>query len=429
MDDKKNVELLTWQEVRASIKKINPHLADIIDAIDPKDKYKIVKINYRYGDCIVDKGAIRIPNDAGKLCHLHDDSIDKKIQEQLEYSKIPLSFSLNKANEIFLTGRDKTFPLNVIDPGMLFGLFETMDYLYNKKSTPVWSVSSGCRTVFTLPRISEKSGFKRLRIAYKLPDLQLKDPLSHFHLFKAIAQHVSNNNKPWMNTVLLFGKHWFDHKKDKVWHTFFEYLFGEVWMHSKEALAKRSSSMIWQSFMVSINQRNLKPEPYFADTVKNALLIAEGAATGFMPVDDSELTMPSKLIQRSIKEVYMLKQYHPTIMQPSLLKTHSYYPVYYSLTLPIMLEGTAEGRRHSSTIILELRDIKRLIDTFLNSSISAADDLSNTFEYFHVADDTFEEILPSILIPEKDTRFKYTGDEEFCATSYFWRGVISVSKK
>lgn len=406
MESNQYIEILTWMEVRNTVKKINPQLAEIIDSINPKDKYKIMRVKYSYGDTVVDKGSLKVPNSSGRLCHIGDESIDKKVQEQLSYSKIPLSFSIDKANEIFLTGRDKTFPLNVVNPGTLFGLFETMDVLFGKKSSPVWSVSSGCRTVFTLPRISEKAGFKRLRLAYDLPDMQLKNPTEHFYLFRAIANHSSVKNV-WQNTVLIFGKQWFEHKKDIAWFRFFEYLYGEAWTHSKEALAKRSSSMVWQSFMVSINQRNLKPEPYFADTVKNLLLIAEGSAAGFIPADDSELSMPAHLIQKSLREIYLLNQYYPTIMQPSLLKARDNFPVYYSLTLPIMLEGTTEGRRSSATFILELRDIKKLIDTFLNSG-THENALSSTFEYIHVvSDDAREKIMSSKLIPEKDTRFRY----------------------
>ncbi len=137
---------------------------------------------------MVKEETLQIPNQGGSLKTLTDVEIDKKIQSNLNYSPIPLSLLLNKNSEIFLCEGERTIPLNILKPGLLFGIFETVDFMFDRQSSPVWNVSAGLRSVFMLPKINEFSGIKRLRNHYHLSlDTQLKYLNQHWQVFKEIS--------------------------------------------------------------------------------------------------------------------------------------------------------------------------------------------------------------------------------------------------
>lgn len=432
--DKRFLEELSWKQVQEEVKCVAPELASIIDKISPNDNYKLIRATYTYGDLIVNEGMLQLPDSQGKIHPIT--SLSDSLAHKLTYSPIPLFLTLEKANELFINASSRIIPLNLFNPGSMLGLFEAMDYYFKRDSTPKWSISAGARSIIMLPKITESSGLKRLRIEFKLPaSTRLKYLSDHASLFNAIAKHP-NFTQPWENKVLFFTEDWFTNRHDPAWFELYMYFFKNTWNQAQFTIKKMELSLTWESYVKAITSRNLKPNIYLADQLKHIISIATGMWPGFRPADDSQLIAPTRGIQQALVEIYQLKDYLPTLMHAYyLLNTDIRLPVYYSLFFPAILEG-APHNESSSTIMFDLKNIKLLLDTAIernNDNDSSFNQIikDTRFDYFHVEPDKMQEIQSSRLIPENDNALlndqKYFKDRIFCSTSPFWRGCIRIS--
>lgn len=419
------IKQVSWDKIRNDVKKVNPELCQIIDKLDPSKKLKLIKASYTFGDLIIKDGILQSPS------KYEDVSSTNPAIPGLNYSQIPLSLLLNKSSEIFVHENDRAIPLKVFSPGMLFGTFETIDYLFGKQKSKIWSVSAGSRSIFTLPRISENTGLRRLKTHYKVSsDINARSIADHWNLFKQIAQN-KNFSQPWQSDVLFFTKEWFDFKKnDPAWFDFQTYLFKKSWIQSIEAMTRYEFAIYWQDFIKAITHRRIQPTPYFTDSIKHIMLLSVGESPAFQPAIEGDLYAPIQGIQEAILNVYMIKKYFPTIMHAEMMKKESLNPFYYSLSFPTLLEGSPNSKSQSSTVMLDQKHFKLLMETSLqNWKISKTMLKNKNFEYFHVENDADKEILSSKLITEMDKRFIVNPIEglEFCGSSPFWRGCIMIS--
>lgn len=429
------IEEMTWPDAREMVRAVDPVLADIIDKISPNKHYKLLKVRYGYGDLIFKDGVLQIPQENKQLLSIHDSELDPKLKAKLNYSAIPLLLTLHNSNEVFIDTSTRIIPLNVFDAGTLLGLFESVDYLMHQQTNPKWSVSAGARSIFVLPKINETGGFKRLRMHYRLPsNMKIQSFSDHWQLFKAITSNP-NFEQSWHNDILFFTKEWLASRdNDPAWVRFHRYIYQKAWQQARFAIGKIDLSLSWESFVDAISNRRLKPSTYLADQVKHIMLIMAGQWPGFRPADNSQQIAPTLGLQHAITEIYSLKYYLPSIMHAYQFKPSNPLPVYYSLYYPTLLEGSPKNKS-SSTIMLDLRDIKLLLEILLESVGSnkkfGFEGVRNTkLEYFHVEADKFEEIFPSKLIPDKDPLLLQETvnfpERTFCATSSFWRGCIRV---
>ncbi len=415
-----------WGEVRNGVKKVNSELCQIIDKLNPSKKLKLIKASYPFGNLIIKDGVLQLPS------KYEDMGLTKLSKLGLDYSQIPLSLLLNKSSEIFVHENERAIPLKVFSPGMLFGTFETIDYLFEKQKRKIWSVSAGSRSIFTLPRISENTGLRRLKTHYKISsDTHVSSATDHWNLFKQIAQH-KNFSQPWQSDVLFFTKEWFNfNKNDPAWFDFQTHIFKTSWLQSKESMTRYEFAIYWQDFIKAITHRRIQPTPYFSDSLKHLMLLSIGESPAFQPaIEENDLYAPIQGLQEAILSVYMLKKYIPTIMHTEMIKEDSRNPFYYSLSFPTLLEGSPNSKCSSSTIMLDQKHFKLLMETSLRDWQISKTMLENKiFEYFHVENDIDNEILSSKLIPTMDKRFSINPSEgfEFCGSSPFWRGCIMIS--
>ncbi len=424
MNINNDIEILEWKDVRSRVSSINKELADIIDDLSPNKKYKLIKAKYSFGDLIVKNGKLYLPSE----------DIDK-IKSQLSYAPIPLSLILNKACEIFVNPGERAIPLNVFSSGNMFGTFELMNYLSNKSAIPIWDVSAGSRTIFMLPKLSDSIGFKRLRAKYNIPSTaRLQNMTDHWEVFKYIAKSPEVN-KSWQCEIIFFTEAWFKNKNDPQWNIWHQYLSKIAWLQSQYTIEKITFSVLWQKFIGAIISRSLKPSPYLVDTVKHIFSICSKSAPTISPVDHKNKTFaPIYDFQQAFIETYQLKHYLPTIMCADPLNSSKKQSSgYYSLSYPTLLEGSPQKAK-SSTIMLDLRDIKQLIDTLLSRIETKGTPLDNVnFEYFHTEDDIYKEIKSSDDIANEDERFLKQSslfpDKHFCKSSLFWRGTIRINFK
>lgn len=431
-----NVKVIDWQEAREDVAKVNPELAKIIDAINPDKSYKLIKVKYHYGDLIVNHGELQLPLSKNNLLPVSHTNMDASLLNLLNYSAIPLFLTLKKSHEIFLNTMDRIIPLNFCKAGTLLGLFESIDFFFKNKSEPRWNISAGARSLFMLPKISDMQGLKRLRDYYEFDYSMLRpiDLADHWKIFKDIATHLAFD-QVWESEVLIFSKSWLDKQQaSSEWSAFHFYLFKQAWQQTQFAMSKIESSLMWEIFLKKITLRRLNPTPYLANQIKHIMLIADGKIPAFQPMDESQEAAPSEGLKEVFLNVYLLKQYSPTLMYPQLLKPALGLPVYYSLMFPTLLEGSP-CKKSSSTVMLDLRTLDLLLNILLesafdHSSFVKTNMLQTNFTCFHVENDRHGIIQPSDLIAKEDSIFlqkqKKDSDRIFCSSSPFWRGSVRI---
>jgi len=424
------IELKTWNDVHGAVSRVNPKLAKLIDHLSPSKKYPLIKVRYGFGDAIVKDGVLQLPGDT-ECVGITSSELSHLVDKNLFYNALPMGIFIQNAGEVFLETQTRVLPLKVFDPGDLFGVFEALDYVMEKPSMAAWSVSAGSRTVFSLPKISDLNGIKRLRAEFSIPSsLQVKTQQDHWELFKYIAKKQSS----WSCEVLFFTKPWLDQLKDPAWSEFFYYLFNVGWTQSKLAIEKILSAHAWQKFSNALAFRNLKPHSYIVDTARHLLLMSNKLSVGMVPATEKDhCLLPLMDIVEVLVNMYKLKKYAPTLMlAKNLNNLKKGEMVYYSLSYPINIDGSVSHASKGTTIFSDLRVLKSLIDTFRNcdkKDVGGFFDHSELF-YFHVEDDIYGEIPNSKKIEIMDDRFSigascYLG-RKFCYSSLFFRGCIMV---
>lgn len=433
------IQELTWQDVCEEIKNINKPLYDIIERVAPSSRMRFIKVRYQFGDLIVDNGVFQVPGARGELVPLTDPSVPSSLAAHLSYSAIPLGIILGKTIEIFIDLEHEIIPLNAMVKGMLFGVFELLDAMANDFSHPPWSVAAGVRSAFLLPRISEKSRHLKLCRKFNVPNTVPKTLQEQWPIFYSLSR-MSEVKRDWQCEILFLSSEWFSQPKSAPdWLQLQNYLYFHSWRQAQFARDSVSLGLIWKKFATILAERSLRPRPYLADTVKNIIAIARGAAPAFIPADDSQDALPSKWIQQVYVEGYGIKDYLPTIMHLSNVRFEK--PggaVYYSLSYPILLAG-AESGRVATAIMTDIRDLKLLLQT-LEQAIFSKDIMINynplynvSFEYYHTEHDHFEELQPSNLLAEVEPRFlndlSAYPDRVFCSSSTFLRGCVRICVK
>ncbi len=347
---------------------------------------------------------------------------------------MPLFLILEKSNEFFFDTGKRIVPVNLFNKGSLSGIYEAMDYMMGRKPEPIWNFSAGSRSVFMLPKITDKLGFKKLLMAYNIPDTtRIKKLSDHWGAFKHIVQS-KNFTQHWQSSILFFGRKWLDNKNNsKEWSKFKDYLLRIIWDHANYAIDKVKFNVSWESFAEAISLRRLQPKPYLFDQMRHLLSIVAGNFPAFAVMDNSQEAAPTDLLQNIFVESYGLKQYLPTLMYACMPQSSTTKPryVYYSLSMPTVLEGSPL-KKTTSTIISDLREIKLLIGTLKKHyAFKPNKIIQNTvIDYFHYEKDICGQIKSSDNIPTEDDSFlkdqSIFPSRSFCATSPFFSGCIRI---
>lgn len=435
----KNLEKVYWQDIRKEYAKVNPKVAEIIDTISPDKKFPLLKSTYSFGENILIDGKCTVSKAVANDSALADILKAQKIsdlQGLFDYSPIPLGVILNKSCEVFVEIQDRIIPVFVLSAGDLFGVFETIDLLYGVKSTPLWNIMAGARSLFMLPKINNNLWHKKLMKHFNINVRAPKTLEDHWGVFNAIANSKIAQSD-WQCEVIFFPKIWVDHLNSKSpgWGQLREHLFQMCWAQASSMIEK-SFSFLWQQFSLSTIRRNYKPRIYITDTIRHLISITTGFVPGFAP-SQNELSAPIALIKRAYHDVYNLP-YAPTIMEPAILQ-RSPTPIYYSLGYPSLLEGHPETSNVYNTIS-DLKEIKTLIENmfrYCQTSSGNVKVFTNivpkiNLDYFHKARDTHGEIktiaefiATDHAFMESDNAFK---NKEFCTTAPFLNGCIRITK-
>ena len=409
---------LDWKDVCQSVEQVNPALAKRLNNISLNNHHKLIKATYSFGDLIVKEGRLCLPIENDKL------------YAQLNYSSIPLSLVLNKSAEVFIENSNHPIPLNILNPGDFFGTFEAVNFMMNKQSSPVWSVSAGARSTFMLPKISDFSGLKRLRAHYNIGHhVHLGSLSDHWDLFRQIALKP-NFTQPWKSEMLFFPREWFTNTKDIAWFQFYQFVWEQTWQQAQYAMSDFNLRSHWQACVKMIDARKLKPSPYIMDSIKHLLIIIIGFAPFFKPANILETDLPLTELEHAFTDIYLLDCYVPTIMSPAIFRMQQPSSMgYYSLAFPTLMSGAYPVKLLTS-FMPDLKMIKLIMSHLSENSESSSPLHTVLLQYFHASKDKFQDVQMSHEIPIVDSAFendqKRFPDRTFCATSPFWRGCIRI---
>ncbi len=430
------IQVYQWQEICREVAQINMPLFEIIESMAPEVRARCIKISYHYGDLIINNGVFHVPVASGKTIPLSSPEVPQWLRKSLSYCEVPLGLLLNKHIEVYVDMEESITPLNSMIKGQLIGLFEVLDAFDFAVTKPFWSVSAGIRSAFLLPKISERNRHMKLSRKFSIPNHTPTSYHDHWLIFQGLA-NVDEVKAQWKCEVLFFTNEWFEYPKDDPSGLkFLNFLYGRSWQQARFARDTVSLGLMWKRFTMLLDQKGLKPRPYLADTVKNMIAIAKGAAPAFVPSSDSEDPLPAQWIKEVYVDLYGLKEYLPTIMHLSNLKQSNNPAVYYSLSHPILLAGSESGRQ-GTAIMTDLRDLKLLLDTLKNSfATEEFHQIHNTlegiqFDFYHTELDNFQDIQPVEDLIQEDTRFSqdtsYFPDRTICLSSPFLRGCVRTA--
>lgn len=425
---------LCWRKVRSAFKRLDPVLAAIIDDLDPNDKHFFYSIDYPFGSEIVKDGFLQLPTDKGLLSF---PSLPAFFQKEFGYNagSNPVTFVLKNICELFVVLPNRIVPFSIVHPGSLFGLTKIMNN--NNEFYPevkLWGMTSGARSLFLLPKITEHSSHQKLRKKLQLSMDKPQDLTDHWQIFKEITMQ-SNEIEKWNTTLLFFNKAWFEHFHDSSWMPFNYYIQQKM----------LDSSSYWRNdYLLRLlysqihHKYKINPQHYIADTVRYIIQICLGVLPGYIPATDDSCGPISK-IQAIYKDIYNLT-YAPVIMHPEYfsLQNASSLPVYASLQHNGALELSLKSSSKKTTLS-DLYDIHLLLQKYQNTlkkqeielSISALTSLGKNiqFKYFHGHVEQYLNIISTEKLTEFDPRFiEGFPDMPFPYKSHFLNGCIQITK-
>ncbi|PIQ42770.1 MAG: hypothetical protein COV52_06225 [Gammaproteobacteria bacterium CG11_big_fil_rev_8_21_14_0_20_46_22] len=433
------IEEMGWEQARELAKKGCKELLSIIDEINPDKELTLIKVRYPFGSIIVQDDVLHLPIDNKTTAPINDIRIDRKWQAKLKYCSIPMGIIIKNSLEVYREIDEKVFSVALSGPntGIEMGPVEHFG------STAAYTVSSGARSLFMVPRISKATSHKKLRREFGVASPAPKRLVDHWQIFKEI--YASENfGETWECELLFLTKKWDEHLKKNYphWLKLKCYIRKKAWEHSELGRRKVMLDVVWQQASGVLTRKGLKPDPYVVDTLKHLIFIALGGISGSRPANGDDFAGPLNKIQEIYTDIYGLENQIPTIMRPYSFSSSEGKPVYYSMQTPMLLSSTPNFRNMSSNI----EDMRELINTkqFVFEQDYGNLKIDNTkfndligrikFNYFHGEMYAYgQEIRPTKEIPLSDPDFLYTPQKNnngaFADNGAYIRGCIKISKK
>jgi len=302
--------------------------------------------DYEYADLLVKDGKFVSPCGTYPSC-----AECRELIQRTSYSTIPLALIRNNAVEVFAgetraTKHGKTVPLRILEPGELFGVFETIDYLLGTTQLPAqYSLSAGARSVWVIAPLGDCRLPRALgEVAGTDVDWDKSD--SHWSLVKKSTVKASQ----WKVSAVVFTEAFVSllKQKDGSDSTFRQMILETGWKQSsslRHSAAKNAQLRAW--FLDGPAKTIPMPfgELYQFATICHLLSIAEGDFPAFQPVGISKQELgPFEPFERFLdaasatirSRVTNSPRYYPVIMQPGHLSKH--HPSgYYSFRCPTLL--------------------------------------------------------------------------------------------
>lgn len=436
-----------WRAIREHVRQVEPKFARIVDKLEPDDTFPLYLAFYPYGSTDADTISSLFPDEKGQYYRLTDSTAPREIVKHLGYSKnnTPLGMVLDKELECFIDLRQEgiTIPWLIYTPGKIFPFSRVLSHKSQRVYAPngLLSSTAGARSAFMLPNIGSATNHSNLRRDFNVKSPPPKSLYEHWHVFKEIIHsHVIKTD--WHCCIMYFGEKWISKiHNDKTWAELKHYLHELAW---EQYEYERNRVQYDITFSMIQKRRNLKPNPYLADTARHLFAAALGAAPSYIPATNDQ-ALPVSVLQKVFVESYGLKKYIPTIMHPTHYRFEKEtQPIYYSLQHPSTHVFSPKSREAASTLF-EIRELEHIVRIFMEELAKDAALCSDTvigevakkieFNYFHNKIDRHRIVQPSTQIASIDRRFKYVANKQkdstarFASDAPFVRGCISIMTK
>jgi len=445
VDERNGVVKTYWHLIRNRIAKVEPTFAKIVDELNPDKAFPVYLAYFPYGATEGDTKSIFLPNSSGGYYRLSDPNISKDLITHLGYGKdsSPLGMVLEKNLELFIDLHTErvTIPWIVYNPGEFFPFNRILGRNNKRVYSPngLLSSTAGARSVFMLPNIGCTTNHSNLQRDFNVQGPPPKSLYDHWCIFKEIV-NSDVINSDWRCCIVYFSEKWITKlHNDPAWLPLKLYMHELAWYRFDYKRNQYSYDMI---FSMIKKKRNLKPNPYLADTAKHLFTIALGEAAGYIPALDDD-ALPTQLIQKAFVESYGLKKYLPTIMTPSHFKFETAAsPIYYSLQNLSAQVFSPKSREVSSTLS-EMRELEYIMRIFIEELSEANSPCADTvihlvakniaFQYYHNKLDRHRTVKSTNEIAKIDKRFNQVNKQYkksgavFACDAPFVRGCISIS--
>jgi len=448
IDERVGLVKTYWKDINHRVATAEPEFAEIVNQLSPDKKFPLYLAYYPYGSILGDTKSSIFPKDNQTFYRITDSSTPSDVVKNLGYSAnhTPLLMVLEKQLEIFidLEKFGITIPHLIYQSGDIVPFSRTLRTKSNRVYAPnkVLSATSGARSVFMLPSIGCANDHSKLQRDFNVQSPAPKSLYQHWDIFRQICQS-STAKLDWSCCILYFSKTWEDAlHNDPAWAPLKKYLHEKAWKKFEYDINRIYYDMI---FSIIQQERNLKPNPYLADTAKHLFATALGAAPGYAPAMNEE-ALPLSILQTAFIHSYGMEKYYPTIMQP----THFNFekdtaPIYYSIQHPSVHVFAPKSRKISSTLV-ELRELEHIMRVFATELGRSDGMCSDTilcevarkaeFSYFHSKPDKHQVVYNSTEIAKRDKRFKYCAGRKkpgktmtFGSDAPFVRGCVSIFTK
>lgn len=426
------IRRVSWDDIKAKIKPVNPALFQVIEGINPRKDIPFYLANYDFGVHFGIKNRAYLPTDSGDLAPLDSFITDNAVFKDLGYgtASLPLGMILDKHCEWhYIAENNRLYPDCVQGPGAIFN----MQIIFDEDKTVdnnVLSVSSGALSSFLLPNIGCQRKHSRLQKYFAVSAAAPKSPYEHYLVFQEI---LKSNKSSWQSEILYFSEQFVNEVKHN-----------DQWLRLKlffsEALRKKLTQNTYDSscndlFLSAQKVNRFRPTPFLMDTAKYIFNICMGAGIGVKPAIDEQY-FPVAEIQRIYQECYGL-EYTPTVMVPSGLD-HESDSVYYPLQCPFAKINTFKTNQSISTLS-ELEKLRNVIlayqaeftekegAAFGSQLYQVSQNISFSF-YHYQASNSAGIMNPEVLMTE-DPRYKvsFCRDETtFASDAKLFRGCVRL---
>ncbi len=367
MDTCQTLKIVTWQQIKKKIAKLNPLLAQQINKIKGVDTFKLLQVRYSFGEKIIDRGEFRI-SFHGENLPINHPRIPKEIRSILNYhwKASPLGIVSHNSIESYINHSSHIIPYRLLLPGKVFSILSIFDTLKFSDSAPkLRSTSSGSRSLIFLPKITHQESHARLAIRYKTLQKQYpKKTHEHWEFFKRLAQAEEKIFTEWYSEVLFFGKDFLSCPTKT--ESFRHFLLNSVWMQESFRRNEGLYDFIISALLTKM-PASLRKDPEIFYHFKHIIKIALREAPGFIPASN-DVAAPIKELGNIMLNYYRLRFHYPVFLQ--LAHYDGKAPVYYSLQHPMYLYEIPKGRREMQFTINKLKKIKRLFILFRDFVLS-----------------------------------------------------------
>jgi hypothetical protein len=424
--------------VRDEVAKLDSSLARIIDNCSPGKDLYLYRATYPFGETIFDKADLFLPDNRNHYVSINSPSHNNKLRHDFNGRNIPVGLIMQHGSEVYIEIGQKVIPLTVFPAGKFFGIWEALDPAKSYFAQQAWTMTSGARSLFLLPKISEIRGYNRLKRAFNIRAAIPDQINKHWQLFKEIV-NSDEFIASWNCHLLFFPERWIQLiRHDDGWKDLKAYFHANAWRQSMYWRGEYTLNLVWHLFSSRLEKQGAKYGSVELSTLKHLVRLSVGALPAFEPIS-SNILAPIQALQKAFIDIYRIN-YIPTFMLPWHWASKAEFPAYYSINKPTLLESTPR-RRKFDVVVQVMREVNELIGLF-RAAVFEKDFLmlENTplyesveqvkYKFFH-GSDPHKEFESTHRMPLTDPRLKAMpkGYEKksFCEAGPFIRGCIQLT--